>query len=104
MIKKSLKKDMTDFLQMPDKLSNKKKRQINKNKWQASIGETSSRKATINNLNSSAKKELPVLLAIIKISEPKGKDINIAIISADACCTAYDLKRAQVFAVFMRDI
>ena len=32
---------MTDFLQVPNKLSNKKKRQINKNKQKANIKETS---------------------------------------------------------------
>ena len=33
MIKKSLKEDMTNFLQMPNKFSSKKRKQINKNKW-----------------------------------------------------------------------
>ena len=48
MIKKGLKEDMTDFLQTPNKLSSKKRRQINKSKQKASIEESSSRKATIN--------------------------------------------------------
>ncbi len=89
---------------MPDKLSSKKRKQINKSKQKASIGETSSRKATINSLDSSDKKELPVPLTAIKTSEPKAKDIDIAMIGADTYCTTCRLKRAQMFAVSMRDI
>ncbi len=84
MIKKSSKKDITDFLQILDKLPSKKRRQINKSKQKASIGETSLRKATINSLDSSDKKELLVLLAVIKTLEPKVKDIDIAMICMDA--------------------
>ncbi len=50
------------------------------------------------------KKELSVLLAAIKTSEPKAQDIDIAMIGADAYCAACRLKRAEVFAVSMRDI
>ena len=104
MIKRGSKEDMTDFLQTPNKLSGKKRRQINKNKQKASLGETSSRKAIINSLDSLDKKELPVSIpATIKL-EPKAKDIDIAMIGADAYCIAYCLKKAQVFAVSMRDI
>ncbi len=52
MIKRGSKEDMTDSLQTPNKLFSKKRKQINKSKRKASIGETSSRKATINNLDS----------------------------------------------------
>ena len=52
MIKKGSKEDMTNFLQIPNKLSGKKKRQINKRKQKTNIGETSSRKATISSLDS----------------------------------------------------
>ncbi len=104
MIEKGLKEDMTDFLQMPDKLSSKKRRQINKSKRKASIGETSSRKATMNSLDSSDKKELSVSLATIKTSEPKAKNIDIAMIGVNAYHAACRLKGAQVFAVSMRDI
>ena len=56
MIKKGLKKDMIDFLQMLNKLSSNKKRQINKNKHKISMGESSLRKATISSLKNSDKK------------------------------------------------
>ena len=77
-IKRGLKQDMTDFLQISNKLFSKKRRQINKSKRKASIGKTNSRKATINNLDKPDKIELPIPLAATKISEPKVKDINIA--------------------------
>ncbi len=104
MIKRGSKEDMTNILQTSDKLSSKKRRQINKNKQKASIGETSSRKATINSLDSSNKKKLPVPLVVIKISEPKAKDIDIAIIGADIYRGTCRLKRTQVFVISMRDI
>ncbi len=83
---------------------NKKRRQINKSKQKASIKEINSRKATINSLDSSNKKELPVPLAVIKTSKSKAKDINIAMIGTDVYCAACYLKRAQVFAVSIRNI
>ncbi len=83
---------MTDFLQTLDKLSSKKRRQINKSKRKASIGETSVRKATISNLDSSDKKQLQVPLATTKTSEPKAKNIDIAMIDADVYHAACRLK------------
>ena len=94
MIKKDLKEDMTNFLQMPNKLSNKKKRQINKSKRKASIEETSSRKATISNLKSSNKKELPIPILVTKTSKLKAKNIDIAMINVEIYHIACDLKRA----------
>ena len=41
MIKRGSKEDMTNFLQTPKKLSSKKRRQINKSKRKASLGEIS---------------------------------------------------------------
>ena len=103
-IKRDSKENMIDFLQTPNKLSSKKRRQINKSKRKASIEKSSSRKATINSLESSDKKELPVPIPITKTSEPKAKDIDIGMIGADVYCTVCHLKRAQVFVVSMRDI
>ncbi len=85
-------------------MSSKKRRQINKSKRKASIRETSSRKASINSLDTSDKKELSVPLAVIKTSKPKAKDIDIAMIGTNAYCAACCLKRVQVFAISMRDI
>ena len=103
-IKKGSKKDITDFLQTPNKLSSKKRRQINQSKRKASLGENSSRKAIISNLDSLKKKESPVsILATVK-SNRKAKNTDIAMIGADAYRTAYCLKRAQVFAISIRDI
>ena len=104
MIEKGSKKERTDFLQMPKKLSSKKRRQINKNIQMTSIRETSSRKAIISSLGSSDRKELPVPILAIKTLEPKAKDIDIAIIGEDAYRAACHLKEAQVFAISMKDI
>ena len=104
MIKRGSKEDMTNFLQTPNKFFSKKRRQMNKNKRKTSIRETSSRKATINSLNSSNKKKLPILIPATKKSDLKAKNIDIAIIGADAYCEACRLKGAQIFAVSMRDI
>ena len=104
MIKRGSKENMTDFLLTPNKLSSKKRRQINKSKWKASIGETSSRKATFSSLESSDKKELPVSIPTTKTLEPKAKDIDIAIIGADVYRAGCRLKGAQVFVISIRDI
>lgn len=55
-IKKSSIEDITNFLQVPNKLSNKKK-QINKNKQNANIQEINLRKAIISSLNSFNKEQ-----------------------------------------------
>ena len=104
MIKNVLKENMTDFLQMPNKLFSKKRKQINKSKQKTSIRKSSSRKTTISSLDSSNKKELPVSISAIKKSDSKSQDIDIAMIGTDAYCTACCLKKVQVFALSMRDI
>ena len=74
MIKKGLKKDMTDFLQILNKLSDKKRRQINKNKRKSSLEETNSRKATISNLDNFKKNKLLFPIpAIVKIKPQRQK-------------------------------
>ena len=104
MIKRSLKEDMTNFLQTVNKLFSKKKRQINKSKRKTSLGKTSLKKATINNLHSYEKKKSPVPIPAIIKSNPKAKDTDIAIIGADSYCAAYCIKKTQVFAVSIKDI
>ena len=85
---------MINFLQMPNKLSNKKRRQINKSKGKVSIGETNSRKTTISSLKSSDKQELLVSIPATKKLETKVKDIDIAMIDTNVYCIAYYLKEA----------
>ena len=95
---------MTDFLQTPDKLFSKKRRQPNQSKQKMNIRETSLRKTTINCLDSFDKKKLLTLLAATKTSELKDKNIDIAIIGANDHCAACRSKKAQLFAISMRDI
>ena len=89
---------------MPNKLSSKKSRHINKSKQKTIIKKTSSRKATISSLDSFDKKKLLVPILATKKSDPAIKDIGIAIISADVYYIACYLKKTQVFAVSIKDI
>ena len=89
---------------MPNKLFNKKKKQINKSKQKINIRVTSSRKATISSLESSNKKELPVSILISKILKSKAKNNDIAMIGIDTYCVAYCLKKAQIFVISIKDI
>ena len=85
-------------------MSSKKRRQIKKSKLKASIGEISSRKATISSFDISNKNELPVFIPATKTLEPKARDIDITMFGVDTYYVACRLKRAQVFAISMRDI
>ena len=89
---------------MLNKLFNKKKKQINKSKQKTSIKKINSRKAIINNLKSSDKKELSVSIPLIKISKPKVKNIDIIMISVDIYYIAYYLKKAQMFIILIKNI
>ena len=104
MMKRRSKKDMTNFLQTPNKLFSKKRRQINKNKRKASLEKTSLKKAIISSLDSFDKKKSPASIPATIRLKLKAKNIDIAIIGANTYCIACCLKRAQVFAVFIRDI
>ena len=95
---------MTNFLQMSNKLSSKKRRQINKSKQKISIREISLRKAIISSLDSSDQKKLPISIPVIKKSDFKAKNIDIDMIGANFYCITYCLKKAQVFAILMTNI
>ena len=103
-IKRDSKKDMTDFLQILNKLFSKKKKQKNKSKQKASIGETSSRKAIISSLKNFDKKKLLIFIPATKILKLKAKNIDIAMIGTNAYCIAYYLKEIQLLAVLIKNI
>lgn len=102
-MKKSLNKHITDFMQTLNKLFGEKQKQINKNKQTRNIKESNSRKANISSLNNSDKTELLVFIPATKTFQPKVKDIDIAIISKNAYFIPCYLKIAQVFTILMRD-
>lgn len=104
MIKRGSIEDMIEFLQISNKLFNKKRRQINKSKQKADLQETSLIKATINSEDSFDKKELRVFIPAIKKLKSRIKNIDIAMIDANTYCAACYLKKTQVFAKFIRDI
>lgn len=95
---------MTDLLQMPNKLSCKKRKQINNSIEVASLAEISSRKAIISSLNSRNNKELFVSIAITIKWKHKAKNIDIVIIGTDDYCATCLLKETQVFVVSLRNI
>lgn len=69
-VKTGLTEDITDSLQVLNKLSNKKKGQINKSKQKASIREIHSKNAIINSLNNSSKEQLSSSISTTKKSSP----------------------------------
>lgn len=69
-----------------------------------SIGETSLTKAINNSLDSSDKKELPVLILAIKKSGCKAQDIDIAMVGIVTYHITYYLIKAQIFAILIKDI
>ena len=91
-------------MQLLNKLSNKKRRQINKNKQKVCIRETSLKKVIISSLSSLNKKQLSVSILAIKKSLPKTQDIDIAIISANTCYAAYCLEDVSFFVLLIKDI
>lgn len=95
---------MNDFLQTSNKLSDKKRREINKSKRKTSLGKASSKKAIISRFNSLDEKELPISIPKTTKVKSEAKEIDITNIAAGpnnaACC----LKRASVFTISMTDI
>lgn len=79
---------------MTNKLSYKKKRQINKIIQKANIVEISWIKTTNNSLDSSDKNQLLVSIPRIKLSKLNIKYINIALISANVYYLVLCLKEA----------
>ena len=58
----------------------------------------------ISTLDRSKEEGLPILILEAKESTLATKKIDVTMIDADVYCVAYKLKRAQVFAVSMRDL
>lgn len=66
--------------------------------------ETSTRKVIISNLSSSNKEQLPIPIPALKKSSLKTQIIDIAMIGTDAYHTTCHLKKAQVFAILIKDL
>lgn len=91
-------------MQTLNKLCNRKKRQINKSKQKISIKKTSLKITTISSLDYFDNKKLPVPILVVKKSELKAKNNNIAMISMHAYCVTCCLKKAHIFAILIQDI
>lgn len=83
MIKRTLKDNMTDFLQTRNKLSDRNSRKINIDKQNTSLKETSSRKPIIRSLSSPDHKNLPVSIQVIIKFKFQSRNINIVMIDED---------------------
>lgn len=77
---------------------------INASKQKVSIDKLKSKTIFISTLNHFGKKRLPILISKAKISILITKEVNVVMIDADAYYATCKLKKALVFAVFIRDL
>lgn len=83
------------------KKSKDKRRLINAFKRKSSINKQKPKIAVINTLSNIDEKDLPILASEAKSITLITKIVDIALISADAYCTAYKLKRITILIIFM---
>ena len=83
------------------KISDKIKRLINASQRKLALQKRKLKTIVISLLDNSSKKNMPILLRIPKIGTKKA---NVAMIGEDTYCTTCRLKRAQVFAISMKDL
>ncbi len=99
MFKRSSQEKIVDFLQVPDKISSKKKSQENKAKPKAITSWVESQVATICGLDNINQSNTPS-----KILTDLLVPIIITIIGADAYCIFCRLTKTEVFVVSMKDL
>ncbi len=90
-----------DFLKIPEKISDKKRRLINASKRKIAMQKQKSETVVVSLLDNSGKKDIPIPPRTPPLSTKK---VDVAMIGADAYCTACRLKGVQVFAISMRDL
>ena len=103
-IKRGSQESVNDFLKVPDKISKSQRRQMNKAKRKLIMDNTSSKTAIISSLDNFDKKTQSGLVPLKEQSTSNTKDVDIAMIGADAYRAACRLKEAQVFAVSLKDL
>lgn len=89
-----------DFLEIPKNISKKKRRFINASKWRSSIPKV----VIISTLHKSKINGLLILSLETEISTLITKQINVAMIDADAYCIACKLKETQFFTISIRNL
>ncbi len=100
-LKKGSAERIDDFLKIAEKISDKKKRLINASQRKLALQKRKPETVVISLLDNAGKKNMPIPLRTPKIGT---KEVDIAMIGADAYRAACRLKGAQVFAVSMRDL
>ena len=94
-------KNLDSFLKTIEKIVKKRRRLANAFKQKSNIEKQNSKTVVINTLSNSDKEELPTSI----LAPIFGKNVeNVAIIGADAYCLACQLKGAQVFAIFIKNL
>ncbi len=92
---------INDFLKTPKKISDKKRRLINASKRKLAMQKQKSETVVVSLLDNSGKKDMPIPPQTPPLSTKK---VDVAMIDADAYRTACRLKKAQIFAVSMKDL
>lgn len=100
-LKRSSIKNLDDFLRTLQKILNKIRRLINVSKRKQSMNKQKLKIVVISFFDNSGIKNL---LILILTSILDTKKVSIAIIDIDAYCAIYKLKRAQVFAMSIKDL
>lgn len=99
--KKGLDKNLDNFLRIPQKILNKKRQLIKASKQKESMNKQKSETVIINSFNNS---DIESLLILIRVSTLGIKKVDVAIIDIVAYPTTCQLKKAQVFAISIRDL
>ena len=100
-LKRGSDENLDDFLRIPQKISNKKRRLINASKRKQSMDKRKPETIVISSLDNSGIEGLPIPTQVSTLGTNK---VDVAMIGADAYRAACKLKGAQVFAVSMRDL
>ena len=100
-LKRGLDENLDDFMKTPQKISNKKRRLISASKQKHNMDKQKPKTIIISSFDNSGIEGLPIRTQVSILSINK---VDVAIIGANAYRATYKFKRAQVFAISMRDL
>ena len=100
-LKRGSAEKIDDFLKTPEKISDKKRRLINASRRKLAMQKQKPETVVISSLDNSGKKDMPIPTRAPALGT---KEVDVAMIGADAYRAACRLRGAQVFAVSMRDL
>lgn len=100
-LKRGFNKNLDDFLNIIQKLSNKKRQLINISKRKLSMSKQKPKTIIISSLDNLGKENLTILVFTLILNT---NVVDIAIIDTNIYYLVYKLKRAQVFAVLIKNL